>query len=55
MTHRSSQLMFTPAVRAVQQAEGSAQAYARLNAPWADPRKTLAEADLALLNSASPG
>lgn len=47
MTHRFSALMFTPAVRAVQEAEGSRRAYERLDAAEADPRDRLGEAERA--------
>lgn len=49
MTHRFSQFMFTPAVRAVQEAEGSRRAYERLDAPGADPRDTLGGAERAFI------
>jgi len=49
MTHRFSHLMFTPAVRAVQEAQGSRRAYERLEAPEADPRDTLGEAERAFI------
>jgi len=49
MTHRFSHLMFTPAVRAVQEALGSRRAYERLDAPEADPRDTLGEAERAFI------
>lgn len=49
MTHRFAELMFTPAVRAVQQAEGSRRAYERLDAPEAEPRDTLGEAERAFI------
>lgn len=41
--------MFTPAVRAVQQALGSRRAYERLDAPEADPRDALGEAERAFI------
>lgn len=41
--------MFTPAVRAVQEALGSRRAYERLAAPEADPRDTLGEAERAFI------
>ena len=49
MTHRFSALMFTPAVRAVQEALGSRRAYERLDAPEADPRDTLTQAERAFI------
>jgi len=49
MTHRFSHLMFSPAVRAVQQEQGSRRAYERLDAPEAEPRDTLGEAERAFI------
>ncbi|MFT3809038.1 MAG: pyridoxamine 5'-phosphate oxidase family protein [Micropepsaceae bacterium] len=49
MTHSFSQLMFTPSVRAEQEAQGSRRAYERLDAPQADPRDTLGEAERAFI------
>ena len=49
MTHRFSHLMFTPAAREVQEALGSRRAYERLEAPEADPRDTLGEAERAFI------
>ena len=49
MTHRFSHLMFTPAVRAVQQAEGSRRAYERLEAPEAEPRDALGDPERAFI------
>lgn len=49
MTHRFSALMFTPAVRAAQEAQGSRRAYERLDAAEADPKDTLTAPERAFI------
>ena len=49
MARRYNELLFTPTVRALQEAHGSRDAYAPLDAPEVPPRDRLGEAEMAFI------